>query len=138
MALGGRLHLVGGRTKDGDTGRHDVYDPAADRWTVAAPMPTARDHAAAAVVNGVLHVAAGRPGGMTVHEAYDPRSGRWAGKNKDVKDAKDIKDKRELSRLWLLSLPSLVSFLFAQTPPPEPSPATPPPAHKACPAHRLN
>jgi N-acetylneuraminic acid mutarotase len=41
-------------------------------------MPTPRDHTAAAVVAGVLHVAAGRPGGMAVHEAYDPRTGHWS------------------------------------------------------------
>jgi hypothetical protein len=78
VALSGRLHLVGGRSPAGDTGRHDVYDPTTNRWTLAAPMPTARDHTAAAVVDGVLHVAAGRPGGMAVHEAYDARTGHWS------------------------------------------------------------
>jgi N-acetylneuraminic acid mutarotase len=76
--LDGRLHLIGGKTTGGaDTGEHDVYDPATDRWTTAAPMPTARDHAAAAVVDGVVHVAAGRPDDLGVHEAYDPRTDRW-------------------------------------------------------------
>ncbi|MCW2620585.1 MAG: Kelch repeat type 1-containing protein, partial [Frankiales bacterium] len=78
VVLGGEIHYVGGRSGGLETGEHDVYDPATDRWATAAPMPTPRDHAAAAVVAGVLHVAAGRPGDLAVHEAYDPATGRWA------------------------------------------------------------
>jgi hypothetical protein len=37
-------------------------------------MPTARDHAAGAVLDSELHVTAGRPDDLTVHEVYDPAS----------------------------------------------------------------
>ena len=40
-------------------------------------MPTPRDHAAGAVLDGELHVTAGRPGGMTEHEVYDPATDVW-------------------------------------------------------------
>ena len=78
VAQAGRLHYVGGKTRGQDTGEHDVYDPATNRWTTAAPMPTARDHAAGAVVHGLLYVAAGRPGELRTLEVYDPATDRWA------------------------------------------------------------
>jgi N-acetylneuraminic acid mutarotase len=40
-------------------------------------MPTPRDHAAGAVVDGRLYVAAGRPHDLTVAESYDPATDRW-------------------------------------------------------------
>jgi N-acetylneuraminic acid mutarotase len=75
--LGGRIHLLGGVAPEGDTNEHDVFDPAAGRWIPAAPIPGSRDHAAAAVVGGLLHVAGGRPGGRTTHLVYDPVTDRW-------------------------------------------------------------
>jgi hypothetical protein len=78
VVIAGKIHVVGGRAPGGhDTGEHDVFDPATGRWSLAAPIPTPRDHAAGAVVSGVLHVAGGRPGDLAVHEAYDPRTNRW-------------------------------------------------------------
>ena len=42
--LGGLLHVFGGRSaRQGMTGTiHDVYDPLANVWTSAAPVPTGR------------------------------------------------------------------------------------------------
>jgi len=90
VSLGGFIHVVGGRAPAGsrnrdwadhiDTDKHWVYDAGADRWASAAPLPTPRNSAAGAVVNGVLYVIGGRTvgGGNTAAvEVYDPLSNRW-------------------------------------------------------------
>lgn len=91
LSLGGYIHAVGGRAPAGsananwsdhiDTDEHWIYDPAGDRWDSLAPLPTARNSAAGAVVNGVLYVIGGRTvsdGNTTAVEVYDPLSDRWA------------------------------------------------------------
>ncbi len=89
-SLGGRIHLVGGRTPTGaanlgygdhaDTTHHLVFDPGANAWSQAAPALAPRNSAAGAVIDGLWHVAGGRTvtGGPTdAHEVYDPREDRW-------------------------------------------------------------
>lgn len=89
-SLGGFIHVAGGRAPAGsrnrqwsdhiDTDEHWLYDPAADAWFPRAPMPTARNSAAAAVVGGVLYVIGGRTvtdGNSAAVEVYDPMSDRW-------------------------------------------------------------
>jgi hypothetical protein len=46
-----------------NTAAHEVYDPAANRWTALAYVPTARDHLAVAAVGGRLYAVAGRING---------------------------------------------------------------------------
>lgn len=88
--LEGRLHLAGGRRPSGqanaawtdhaDTGEHFVLAGLDERWDIAAPMPTPRNSAAAATIDGAWHVVGGRTvaGGNTgAHEIYDPREDRW-------------------------------------------------------------
>jgi N-acetylneuraminic acid mutarotase len=92
----GKIHAIGGTApRDGDraahehgapqrdnsVGTHEVYDPAADRWTRLAPMPTPRNHLGAAAIGGKIHAVGGRvPGDMelTTHEIYDPATGTWS------------------------------------------------------------
>jgi N-acetylneuraminic acid mutarotase len=87
-AIDGKLHLVGGRrTRDQQADRYeDQYDVAEHlvfdgaRWEAAAPLPTARNSAAGAVIDGRLHVVGGRTmagGNLDVHEAYDPATDSW-------------------------------------------------------------
>jgi len=78
VALDGKVHLVGGKSRGADTGEHDVFDPTSGGWTQAAPMPTPRDHAAGAVVGGRLYIAGGRPGALTALESFDPAAGSWS------------------------------------------------------------
>jgi len=84
----GRVHLVTGSVHPGDgstrgaSGRHLVYDPDADAWSDARPVPTARSSATGAVLDGHLYVAAGRrtDGGVTnlgALERYDPERDTW-------------------------------------------------------------
>ena len=58
-----------------------MYDPATDAWSELAPLPTAREHRGAAVVNGRIYVPGGRfetfENNTGVHEAYDPTTDEW-------------------------------------------------------------
>lgn len=86
--LGDRLHLITGRTPAGaananwneqdDTDRHLVRIDG--RWETARPAPTARNSAAAAVLDGAIWVAGGRTvsgGGTGRLDRYDPAADRW-------------------------------------------------------------
>lgn len=88
--IGGTLHVCGGRNPRGDSNAtwndhtdisdHFVLADFASSWERAAPLPTARNSAAAAALRGAWHVVGGRTvaGGNTpVHEVYDPREDRW-------------------------------------------------------------
>lgn len=88
--LEGELHVAGGRSplgrsnarwKDhGDVAVHYRLASVTDSWEVAAPLPTARNSAAAAVIDGSWHVVGGRTvggGNTAAHEVYDPSEDRW-------------------------------------------------------------
>ncbi|HEY0817743.1 MAG TPA: kelch repeat-containing protein [Rhizobacter sp.] len=97
-ALGGRAYLVGGRVREHAGARHFnehvdtalglVFDPGLARWAPIAQAPTARNSAAAAVIEGRLYVVGGRqalkqPDGsmrqvnVPALEVYDPATDRW-------------------------------------------------------------
>lgn len=87
-AVNGKLVVVGGYGA-GPGGRtlFDttlVYDPRANAWSTAAPIPTKRDHLEAQVVNGILYAIGGRPispaQNYDVVEAYDLATNRWTTK----------------------------------------------------------
>ncbi len=84
----GRIHLLtgslhpGGGASQGASRTHLVYEPEADAWTEARPVPTARSSATGAVIDGHLYVAAGRrtDDGVTnigALERYDPEADGW-------------------------------------------------------------
>lgn len=94
----GKIYAIGGRVRETDDARHfnahidstrnEVFDPKSGRWTKAADAPTARNSAAAAVIDGKIYVVGGRQskrqrdGSMRVVnlgtlEVYDPRNGNW-------------------------------------------------------------
>lgn len=66
-------------------GTNEVYDPATNRWESRSSMPTARNHAAAAAVDGKIYVIGGRVGSAfitrasntDVVEVYDPATDQW-------------------------------------------------------------
>jgi len=58
----------------------EAYDPATDRWTTKAPMPSRRGGLAAAVLDGSIHTVGGetRRAVFANHEVYDPVTDRWS------------------------------------------------------------
>ncbi len=80
-AVNGRLYLIGGQTGNTSSGPFvDTvyeYDPAKGTWTSRAPMPTQRSGGAAAVVDGKIYVAGGRPPRGHDFAVYDPRANTW-------------------------------------------------------------
>lgn len=62
----------------------EVYDPASDRWSQLAPMPTQRSGASAVTLGDAIYVLGGgfkKPDGrfkfLTTVEAYYPKDDRW-------------------------------------------------------------
>jgi N-acetylneuraminic acid mutarotase len=64
---------------------NEVYDPKTNKWETRMTMPTARNHAAAGVVNGKIYVIGGRVGSSVITtssntnvvEVYDPSTDLW-------------------------------------------------------------
>jgi N-acetylneuraminic acid mutarotase len=87
MAAGvrGKLYVIGGEFDGAGTGRPEVYldtlyelDPQARVWRRRSSMPTARSGGGAAVIEGKIFVAGGRPPHGSDFAAYDVASDRWA------------------------------------------------------------
>ena len=80
VALDGRLYAI-----SGEAGRNvpatEMYVPEEDRWYLARPIPTPRDHLSTAVWDGQIYVIGGRASNMsmtlTTNEAYDPTMDSW-------------------------------------------------------------
>ncbi len=93
-----KIYLVGGRvraTEDArlfndhiDSVRNEVFDPMTKRWSTRADTPTARNSAAAAVIDGKIYVVGGRKFSKNADgtarqvnvpnlEVYDPKLDRW-------------------------------------------------------------
>lgn len=68
-------------------GTVEEYDPATNTWRERSQMPTPRNHAAIAAVNGRIYVIGGRVGAafigyasdISVVEEYDPATDQWSG-----------------------------------------------------------
>jgi hypothetical protein len=87
----GRVLVLGDAANGNDlgaTGLAEIYDPAANRWTPAAPMPLARGDAAVTRLRdgrvlyaGGIDTAAAQHGGHDVElataDVYDPATDRW-------------------------------------------------------------
>jgi N-acetylneuraminic acid mutarotase len=77
--VAGKLYVVGGVGPESD--HVWVYDPTTDRWDgLGAPLPTRREHLAAAALDDKLLVVGGRwgdAGNLATLETYDPATGRW-------------------------------------------------------------
>jgi N-acetylneuraminic acid mutarotase len=81
--IDGRIHVVGGRLGGGfqseATAAHEVFDPRAGTWTVAAPLLRPRSGLNGVLANGCLHAWGGEEatGMFPDHDYYDPHSDRW-------------------------------------------------------------
>ena len=76
--IDGKLYLFGGMGASSE-GKVQIYDPAANRWTIGAPMPFAAGSSASAMIGGKVYVAGGIIGSGTTDRAasYDPATNRW-------------------------------------------------------------
>ncbi len=83
-AIGGKLYVVGGANSAGGAGPRletlEIYDPATGQWSPGSSMPTAREQAGAAVVDGQLYVVGGRGENhaLATLEVYDPATDQWS------------------------------------------------------------
>lgn len=85
VALGGKIHLVGGASSPtserASVGWHEVYDPAADSWTIRKALPGARDHAGCVAHGGRIHIIGGRFNtfeyNTDLHHVYLPQQDTW-------------------------------------------------------------
>lgn len=86
-AVGGKFYAIGGQTdeEENQSPKSTVYsyDPASDRWTQVASLPSARSHTTQATFahNGRIIVIGGQNGfGVTQTSvfAYDPSANRWS------------------------------------------------------------
>jgi N-acetylneuraminic acid mutarotase len=86
-ALNGKVYVVGGRFGGGVgsemTDTVEVYDPASDTWSLAAPLPSRRAGINGIAARGCLYVFGGEgndahPSGVfSQNEVYDPRTDTW-------------------------------------------------------------
>jgi len=89
-AVGGKLYAIGGRVGGPfvsgwsvPVGANEMYDPAADTWSVKRPMITPRSSIVGVAVNGRIHVMGGEEwkgtfiGVHKTHESYDPKTNSW-------------------------------------------------------------
>lgn len=85
VVLGGQLHLIGGASEPAaeraSVSWHEVYDPQADRWRTAKPLPAARDHVGCVAHAGRIHVVGGRFNtfeyNTDLHHVYLPERDTW-------------------------------------------------------------
>ncbi|AOE49846.1 Kelch repeat-containing protein [Kangiella sediminilitoris] len=90
-SINGCIHLASGRKPKGesngkwgdhtDTDAHLIFDPATMTWNSAQPIPTARNSAAGACIDGMWHVIGGRTvngGNLDTHEVYDYKTDQWS------------------------------------------------------------
>ncbi len=82
--VGGRLYVIGGYTKSGlsvwnPVATVNAYDPATDRWTERASMPTVRGALSVTEHEGKLYAIGGydRQGNNAQVEVYDPLRNVW-------------------------------------------------------------
>jgi hypothetical protein len=64
VAVGNKLHVLGGSVLGVAGPYHEVYDPETDKWSARALLPKGLDHIGAAVANGKIYVIGGFVGSV--------------------------------------------------------------------------
>ncbi|WP_084032812.1 kelch repeat-containing protein [Chelativorans sp. J32] len=76
----GRIHAIGGHDGEKSLAVHEIYDPASDQWSAAAPIAFPRNHHASAALDRKIYIFGGRDEAtaeMDSTEVYDPAADRW-------------------------------------------------------------
>jgi N-acetylneuraminic acid mutarotase len=95
----GKIYAIGGITRVGGLPQTlltvEVYDPATNKWTERAAMPTKRFSLSTAVVNGKIYAIGGRTFNLYFSsvEVYDPKADKWT-KKFDMPGATHMPGKR--------------------------------------------
>jgi N-acetylneuraminic acid mutarotase len=83
-SVDGVVYVIGGEFSPTGFATQDVFmntvlalDPATGEWQTRAPMPTARSSGGAAVIDGKIYVAGGRPPRGADFAVYDPATDAW-------------------------------------------------------------
>ena len=81
VAVDGKIHIIGGRFGEPTetTDMHLVYDPVANAWSTAAPLPAPRSSLAVAVYKGMILVVGGETDTKSLadNDGYDVKADRW-------------------------------------------------------------
>ena len=73
-----KVYAVGGHSDGvGRLSSVERYDPATNAWEAVAPMATARDSHAVAVLDGKLYAMGGNEENLSSVESYDPALNAW-------------------------------------------------------------
>jgi glucose/arabinose dehydrogenase/N-acetylneuraminic acid mutarotase len=79
-----RLYVFGGRTRNADGSSDDptlnsveVFDPVANTWSFASPMPTGRRAMVVGTISGRAQVMGGESPVIAENEEYDPVTDSW-------------------------------------------------------------
>ena len=75
--IDGKLYLFGGL--GGGAGKVQIYDPAANSWSLGSDMPFAAGSSSSALINGKIYVAGGIVGSSTSAQGavYNPANNSW-------------------------------------------------------------
>lgn len=80
--VGSQMVVAGGSYWEDDrkfrSDRTDLFDPASNRWTAGAPLPSPRSDAACAVVDDTLYVFGGGADGEATDDVLALRHGTWS------------------------------------------------------------
>ena len=82
VGLNGKIYVIGGYPADRVTVRTvQVYDTAADSWSLAAPLPIGVNHLMPVAHNGRIYVIGGQTDAGTAYigavQEYDPATNAW-------------------------------------------------------------
>ena len=80
VVLDGKIHVLGGGNSKSTIADHDVFDPAKNAWSAAAPLPRAEGSPAAVAFDGKLYAIGGRSGlsDFGAVDIYNPTTNAWS------------------------------------------------------------
>ena len=83
VTVNNKIYFVSGNNGSGVVSTVSIYDPTTGIWTSGTPIPSGRQNAAVAVVNGKIHLVGGIGSDNvthTDHYVYDPATDSWTTK----------------------------------------------------------